>query len=58
MIGLYSLDLTVAWMEKDKLLAYKWFALIDHNEPEEGITVCIHNYKFMKCEFFYPNIRP
>ena len=52
MIGLYTLDLTVTWTEKDKLLAYKWFALIDPDEPQEGITVCIHNYNFMKCEFF------
>ena len=39
MIGLYNLDLTVAWAEKDKLLAFKWFALIDPDEPQEGMTV-------------------
>ena len=39
MIGLYNLDLTVAWTEKDKLLAFKWFALIDPDEPQEGMTV-------------------
>jgi hypothetical protein len=39
MIGLYNLDLTVAWTEKDKLLAHKWFALIDPDEPQEGMTV-------------------
>ena len=46
MIGLYTLDLTVAWTEKDKLLAYKWFALIDPDEPQEGITVGIKDKKF------------
>ena len=39
MIGLYNLDLTVAFTEKDKLLDYKWFALIDPDEPQEGTTV-------------------
>ncbi|XP_063694280.1 myoferlin-like isoform X6 [Bolinopsis microptera] len=38
MIGLYNLDLTVAFTEKDKLLDYKWFAIIDPDEPQEGTT--------------------
>eukprot|EP00116_Pleurobrachia_bachei_P007779 sb/3468041/ len=38
LVGLYSFDLTVAWTEKDRLLSYKWFALTNPDEPQDGMT--------------------
>ena len=39
LIGTYCFDLTVAWTEKDRLLPFKWFALTNPDEPQDGMTV-------------------
>ena len=52
LVGLYSFDLTVAWTEKDRLLSYKWFALTNPDEPQDGMTVRIFSTRPSQYELF------